>query len=228
MMHVVFAVSSVAMLGATLWMLVADHNRPWKQHQRTFRDIETWSAQSRIDEQATDDYLKERRRLEEKLDKARREPLTLSIAEGFVQEARDSSEDREASGLIEEDVNALYSADMSDDARFARQEDMLARMRDLITRVKFRENLLTAEVKSARAELDKAKAQYDMAVGKGRSEEELAGLQAQVDRVMAQLEGPKATSEGQGLVSRQQETKLHREELERIFGELVTHQSAAK
>ena len=88
MMHVVFAVSSVAMLGTTLWMLVADHNRPWKQHQRTFRDIETWSAQSRIDEQATDDYLKERRRLEEELGKSRREPLTLSVAEGFVDEAR--------------------------------------------------------------------------------------------------------------------------------------------
>ncbi len=69
-MHVVFAICSVAMLVTTLWMLVADHNRPWKQHQRTFRDIETWSAQSRIDEQATNDYLKERRRLDGELDKA--------------------------------------------------------------------------------------------------------------------------------------------------------------
>jgi cbb3-type cytochrome oxidase cytochrome c subunit len=37
-LHLVFAVSSLALLAATLWMLAADHRREWKVYQRTFRD----------------------------------------------------------------------------------------------------------------------------------------------------------------------------------------------
>jgi cytochrome c2 len=37
-LHLVFAVSSLALLAATLWMVVADHRREWKVYQRTYRD----------------------------------------------------------------------------------------------------------------------------------------------------------------------------------------------
>jgi cbb3-type cytochrome oxidase cytochrome c subunit len=40
-LHIVFAVSSVAMLLATLWMIMADHLRPWKTVQREFHAVET-------------------------------------------------------------------------------------------------------------------------------------------------------------------------------------------
>ena len=39
-LHVVFAISSVAMLLVVVWMILADHLRPWKQVQRDFQDIE--------------------------------------------------------------------------------------------------------------------------------------------------------------------------------------------
>ncbi len=39
-LHLVFAVSSVAMLLSTVWMVMADHLRPWKQFQREFQGIE--------------------------------------------------------------------------------------------------------------------------------------------------------------------------------------------
>ena len=39
LMHVVFGVSSVVMLITTVWMMADDHNRPWKDIQRTFRDL---------------------------------------------------------------------------------------------------------------------------------------------------------------------------------------------
>ena len=32
LMHTVFAVSSVLMLIATVWMMADDHNRPWKEY----------------------------------------------------------------------------------------------------------------------------------------------------------------------------------------------------
>jgi len=39
-MHLVFAISSVAMLLSTVWMVMADHMRPWKEVQRGFQEIE--------------------------------------------------------------------------------------------------------------------------------------------------------------------------------------------
>src|SRR3954453_12580556 len=39
-LHVVFALSSVAMTLAIIWMIMADHLRPWKQVQREFQKVE--------------------------------------------------------------------------------------------------------------------------------------------------------------------------------------------
>ena len=39
-LHRVFAVASVALLAASIWLLVRDHRRPWKTYQRTAQRIE--------------------------------------------------------------------------------------------------------------------------------------------------------------------------------------------
>src|SRR5436190_19787991 len=39
-LHIVFAVSSVAMLVTTVWMFWDDYNRPFKKEQRVFRTVE--------------------------------------------------------------------------------------------------------------------------------------------------------------------------------------------
>jgi cbb3-type cytochrome oxidase cytochrome c subunit len=39
-LHLVFAISSVAMLLSTVWMVMADHMRPWKEVQREFQVLE--------------------------------------------------------------------------------------------------------------------------------------------------------------------------------------------
>src|SRR5262245_205149 len=39
-LHIVFAISSVAMTLSILWMIMADHLRPWKQVQRSFQQVE--------------------------------------------------------------------------------------------------------------------------------------------------------------------------------------------
>lgn len=53
-LHVVFAITSVAMAATVVWMIAADHLRPWKTIQREFQRIETdkLEAQHR---QATED-----------------------------------------------------------------------------------------------------------------------------------------------------------------------------
>ena len=40
-LHIVFAVSSVVLAAVTVWMVLADHLRPWKSVQREFQKIET-------------------------------------------------------------------------------------------------------------------------------------------------------------------------------------------
>ena len=39
-LHLVFSISSIAMLLVTIWMVMADHLRPWKEVQREFQLIE--------------------------------------------------------------------------------------------------------------------------------------------------------------------------------------------
>ena len=39
-LHIVFAISSIAMTLAIIWMIMADHLRPWKQVQREFHVVE--------------------------------------------------------------------------------------------------------------------------------------------------------------------------------------------
>ena len=48
-LHIVFAISSIAMLLATVWMVVADHYRPWKQVQREFQTIEREKLEKQLE-----------------------------------------------------------------------------------------------------------------------------------------------------------------------------------
>jgi len=51
-MHVIFAVSGVIMLVATVWMMAADHLREWKDWQLADRKKDAWMLQARHDELA--------------------------------------------------------------------------------------------------------------------------------------------------------------------------------
>jgi len=58
-LHAVFAVASLAMLVATVWMVAADHRRAWKQYQRTFRDrVEPWTTEAALRERESDESSK--------------------------------------------------------------------------------------------------------------------------------------------------------------------------
>ena len=51
-LHVIFALSAMALLAATAGMLAVDHRRPWRVYQRTFHDrIEPWMAEAALREQ---------------------------------------------------------------------------------------------------------------------------------------------------------------------------------
>jgi cbb3-type cytochrome oxidase cytochrome c subunit len=98
-LHIVFALSSIVMLLTTVWMIMADHLRPWKVVQRRFHVIET--AKLKAAEQKRFDDLQaahktELDRLEEDIAESKRlesqnaraihtQQAKLDLAEGMVQ-----------------------------------------------------------------------------------------------------------------------------------------------
>jgi cbb3-type cytochrome oxidase cytochrome c subunit len=81
-LHRLFAVSAAAMLAATVWMVAADHWRPWKVYQRTFRDqIEPWVTEAATRQQETDEFTAREEELNKALDEARRAVPKERVAE---------------------------------------------------------------------------------------------------------------------------------------------------
>ncbi|HID77472.1 MAG TPA: hypothetical protein EYP56_15945, partial [Planctomycetaceae bacterium] len=57
-LHVWFAVSALALVGVTVWLILADHRREWKVYQRRFVDeIEPWLIEAEIRARLSEDML---------------------------------------------------------------------------------------------------------------------------------------------------------------------------
>jgi len=172
LMHVVFGVSSIVMLITTVWMMADDHNRPWKDIQRTFRDLDVRSTQWRATEQQSADYESKTRELERQRDAAQ-EAFTIADRdrvielfdkfkegeEAYVKLAKDSG--REASSLYEKETatslkNAAKALGEEKDPKKVRADraDLIKRLNKLVdpleSKIYFRENNLTADVTSVR------------------------------------------------------------------------------
>ena len=78
-LHRIFAVSSVCLVLATLWMLVRDHRREWKEYQRTQERIELRLARWRKVQALSDEVLAERDRLQDALAEECARPLSPSV-----------------------------------------------------------------------------------------------------------------------------------------------------
>jgi hypothetical protein len=163
LLHVVFAATAVALLAATVFVLTGDHNRPWKQYAREFRELETWNAQARIDEQDSKSYEARRDELEAALGDARRADLDGDVARAFITQVRTVTEDAQAADRAELDIDQLKSQ-QDPEQRLVVRGDLLARLRDIVKRTKFREDNLAGALKLRRAELDKNRADYELAV----------------------------------------------------------------
>lgn len=64
-LHVVFALSSVAMLLSIVWMIAADHYRPWKQVQREFQRVEGAKLEKAKEDKLTEQKQKYQAQLDE-------------------------------------------------------------------------------------------------------------------------------------------------------------------
>src|SRR5229473_3472219 len=71
-LDVVFAVSCLLMFFSIMWMLYDDYNRPFKQVQRKFRDVETGIFENAmLDRLPNDEQMKEIKETQRQIDDAR-------------------------------------------------------------------------------------------------------------------------------------------------------------
>jgi biopolymer transport protein ExbB/TolQ len=64
-LHVVFAVTSIVMLLSMVWMILADHLRPWKEVQREFHHIEEAKLKATEEQKRVDLEAKHKNEIEE-------------------------------------------------------------------------------------------------------------------------------------------------------------------
>ena len=185
-LHVVFAVAALLLLLSTVLMLTADHNRPWKQYARGFRNLETWSAAARVQEQESTSYAARAAELEAALAEARRAVLDPAATARFLETVKSVPADAQAADLAAVDLDRLRSqADA--EQRLVDRGDLLARLRDIVKRCKFREDQLAGGLKLRKAELDKNRADYELAVTDGLPADRQAELLALADAKRAEV-----------------------------------------
>ncbi len=186
LLHVLFAVSAVVLLVATVMMLAGDHNRPWKKYQREFRDLETWSAAARVDEQESQAYQEKARELEASLATTRRADVDATLIEKFVSQVEAEPADAQAADRVRLDADQLRTQ-TDPDERLVLRGDLLQRCRDIAARAKFREDGLAGALKLRKAELDKNRADYELAISDEAPAEKLAALLARADSKRAEV-----------------------------------------
>lgn len=122
-MHIVFALSCIAMFATTIWMMAADHSEEWTQHQRTFEDIQDVTIENSKEKiEANPEYKQESATLESELQAANDR---LSAEENEVRKARAELKDAEmafdlagravrAQRAIRDKARADYDLDVRD------------------------------------------------------------------------------------------------------------------
>ena len=216
-LHVVFAVAALLLLLSTVLMLTADHNRPWKQYARGFRNLETWSAAARVQEQESTSYAARAAELDAALAEARRTVLDPAATARFLETVRSVPADAQAADLAAVDLDRLRSQ-ADPEQRFVDRGDLLARLRDIVKRCKFREDQLAGALKLRKAELDKNRADYELAVTDGLPADRQAELLALADAKRAEVTA--ATLEFQT-------ANTHRKALESQLATLTAGEDAA-
>lgn len=108
-MNVVFAISSLALLAITLFMVLRDYARPWKRVQAEFRDLDRAAVQRQLEE--------ERQRLDqEQLAAVEQE---IAAAEAALEERRDEI------AAVEREITALDRRVFAADARMRATKSVL-------------------------------------------------------------------------------------------------------
>ncbi|NIP85501.1 MAG: hypothetical protein GTO03_08035, partial [Planctomycetales bacterium] len=242
-LHVVFGLSSIVMFVGTIWLLAADHYREWKDNQRTFHKLESWTLEARDREQRRADYQARADQLQKAVTVTRNTVPPKSQVEAFVRQMRaDPVSDQETDiQLIEAAYQRLAqlagpppasdspadnsSADNSsaDNSSAADQsprtdlaplrDDLVNEMRGVIGDVKFVEDYTARQRKFRLADLDALKSKYDLGIRDSIPAEELRDIQARLVQINGEVDQ---------LTLKLQATQIQRQRLQEAL-DAITH-----
>jgi len=179
-MHIIFGISSLVMLAATVWMLAKDHNREWRRWQLADRAKERWAIEAQI-AQTEANSLDKLEQLQRELQDARSKKVDASLVERFIQLVDDEDKRLQKEGHAEQQADfgrlknaleRLEKAETSDETANARS-NLIAEMNRYVREARRRENSLLTKKKFEAAEHTAAISERGLAVGEGKPTEEI-------------------------------------------------------
>lgn len=202
-LHVVFGATGLGLLLATLWMFAADHDRSWKDFQKTARAVDLQMSAWRDQQFQTEEYEQRTAELERQIKAVRANGLPVDLLKEFEKKANVDAEFRGLAGYDFDHVERLVPAmqQAAEQAETARQAAFTAQVnldRLLTQREAGQEALDAAEnpeeagrLKSDLESLDKQIAEARVALAEARQLEEQAELEATAPRqaVLDELSG---------------------------------------
>jgi cytochrome c2 len=204
-MHVIFAVSGLAMLLSTLWMLYADYTRGWKPYQRKSQEVANWFTKAQITEQNTADFQQKRKELLAALDQAEAAPIDAALVQRFIAELQSARPNANF-----DDLNSELAAVNANPARETRTA-FIERLDEYVKRARFDEDNIALKRKFERAEYDVARSDYELAVGNALPSDQLAKMEARAKAIDARV---------QELTMQYQAAMTHRKALEATLAEI--------
>ena len=246
LLHKVFAISSVVMLISTIWMFAVDHRREWKPYQRTANRVEITLTDWRKLQFRSEAIRDQRDDLQEALEDTQAAPVDENLlrefqAEVLRAEARKTLQDEapqlspaatEYATRLEQLVTAelpepgetrldRLAAELrnaGEDGAAGIRENLLSRLEVIVESARFREETLLGNRKFKSADRDAAVATLGLMVRDGKDDRQQRQQQARIDVIVGELEA----------INRQYENENdHREELERILGEITRQEAEA-
>ncbi len=103
LLHLLFGIAAIVMFFCTVWLLVVDHRREWKDYQRKFQAIQNWTLVSRDNEQQTENYINGERKLQAEVAKCVLELPPQDLVDQFVTQARSFG----PGGSVDSQISAL-------------------------------------------------------------------------------------------------------------------------
>ncbi len=240
LLHVIFGATGVLMLLCTLWMLAADHNREWKVVQRQFRNLESYTAASRLSGEESAEYYLRQRQLKAQVEEAQSEAPPRELIDEFKrvanQEAHNGYNVDRIDNAYEQLVQAHRTlhpessdgqsdgdATLSEDDRkelIDLRRDLLSALQDVLSKARQDEDNKQRNLKFKRAELDGRRSEYDIAVANGIDEVRQRELEERVQETESEVSGK--------LLPLAQNAKNHRVELQKLFDRVMAPETAAR
>lgn len=213
-LHVVFALSSALLIGVTVWMFVVDHRREWKEYQQTYQDrVQPWLAESQLAQRETAAFAEKEAKLRAALEQAARAIPAAERVKQFSAAARTAGDEPGADAV--EKAFASFQATPSKEQR----RKLLESLEAVVAHMEQQRDELERQRRAYRSQFDEARSEYEVAAGRGKPTEDLAGLQEATAKIQQRIDG----------LAIDIETKeAHRQRLADILASITAAEDAAR